>query len=109
MSTVTADSVPLSTVPDGVIRVSGTRVTLDIVVAAFLQGATAEAIADQYPSVPLADVYTILGHYLRHRVEVDRYLAGRRQQAAAVRQENEAAADPTGIRARLLARRPTQG
>lgn len=39
---------------DGVVRVAGTRVTLDTVVAAFEEGATAEEIAQQYPSLAFA-------------------------------------------------------
>jgi len=41
---------------DGVVRVGGTRVTLDTVVRAFLRGTAAEGIAQQYRSLSLADV-----------------------------------------------------
>lgn len=51
-------------------RVGGTRVTLDTLVAAFEQGATTEEIAQQYPSPGLADVYSVIGYYLRRRDEV---------------------------------------
>jgi uncharacterized protein (DUF433 family) len=101
-----AEPVPLGRDADGVIRVGGTRVTLDTVVDAYLSGATADAIAEQYPSLSTADVYTTLGYYLRHRNEVDAYLSDRRAQADRLRQENERRADPAGVRARLLARRP---
>jgi uncharacterized protein (DUF433 family) len=106
---VAAEPMPLATDADGVVRVGGTRVTLDTLVAAFQEGATAEAIAEQYPSLSLADVYTAIGYYLRHRAEVDAYLGRRRQQAAQVRQENEAKFNPVEIRDRLLARRGPQG
>jgi uncharacterized protein (DUF433 family) len=102
---VAAESAPLKTDADGVVRVGGTRVTLDTVVAAFHEGATAEAIAEQYPSLQLADIYATIGYYLRHRPEVDTYLHRREQQAAQVRQENESRFNPIGVRARLLARR----
>ncbi len=46
--TITNEVVPLRAEADGVIRVSGTRVTLDTVIAAFSEGATAEEIAQQY-------------------------------------------------------------
>ena len=59
------ETVPLGTGADGVIRVAGTRVTLETVVEAFRDGATAEEIVQQYPSLFLADVYQILGYYLR--------------------------------------------
>ncbi|MGO8815467.1 MAG: DUF433 domain-containing protein [Terriglobia bacterium] len=96
---------PLDATPDGVVRVGGTRVTLDTVVAAFLEGATAEEIAQQYPVLALADVYAAIGYYLRHRSEVEAYLDQRRHAAERVRSENAARFDPAGIRARLLARR----
>ena len=99
------DAVPLKADADGVVRVAGTRVTLDTIVAAFREGATAEEIAQQYPSISLADVYALIGYYLRQAEKVDAYLEQRRAQAQAVRRENERRFDPQGIRERLLARR----
>src|SRR6185437_3414007 len=40
--------VPLASDAHGVVRVGGTRATLDTVIAAFLDGTTAEEIAQQY-------------------------------------------------------------
>jgi uncharacterized protein (DUF433 family) len=102
---VPPELVPIETDADGVIRVGGTRVTLDTVVAAFDAGATAEEIVQQYPSVTLADIYSVIAYYLRHQSEVRAYLAQRQRQAAQVREENERRLDPTGVRDRLLARR----
>jgi uncharacterized protein (DUF433 family) len=85
--------------------VGKTRVTLDTVVAAFAEGATAEEIAQQYPSLNLADIYSVIGYYLRRRSEVEEYLRQRRQQADQVQKENESRFDPHGVRDRLLARR----
>lgn len=99
------EPVPIKTDADGVIRVGGTRITLDTVVAAFDAGATAEEIAQQYPVVMLADIYSVIAYYLRHESEVRAYLARRQQQAEQVRDENERRFDPTGVRERLLARR----
>ena len=48
---VMPEPVPLAADRDGVMRVGGTRVTLDTVVAAFREGATAEEITQQYPSL----------------------------------------------------------
>lgn len=98
------EPVPLSTDADGVVRVGGTRVALDTLVAAFREGATAETITEQYPSLQLGQIYTVLGYYLCHQTEVDAYLQRRRQEAAHVRQENEARFPLLGIRERLLAR-----
>ena len=99
------ERIPVHTDADGVIRIGGTRVTLDTVVAAFEAGATAEEIVQQYPSVALADAYSVIAYYLRHRAELGEYLDRRREQAAEVRHENEQRFDPSGVRDRLLARR----
>lgn len=99
------DTLPLETDTDGVVRVSRTRVTLDTIVQAFADGATAEEIAQQYPAVPLADIYSVIGYYLRRRADVDAYLRERRQHAEQIRAQNEARNNPVGIRERLLSRR----
>ena len=103
--TIVAEPPPLYTDAHGVIRVGNTRVTLDTVVSAFEEGATAEEIVYQYPTLNLADVYAALGYYLQRQDEVDTYLQRRRQQTQTVRESNEARYDPQGIRERLLARR----
>jgi uncharacterized protein (DUF433 family) len=103
--TDTTERVPIQTDGDGVIRVGGTRVTLDTVVAAFDAGATAEEIVQQYPSLDLADVYSVIAYYLRHRSDVQMYVTERQRQAAQVRDENAHRFDPSGVRDRLLARR----
>lgn len=69
-----AEPIPLVAHADGVIRVRGTRVTLDRVAQAFDRGATAEGIAQQYPTLALADVYAVLGYLLRHQAKVAVYL-----------------------------------
>jgi uncharacterized protein (DUF433 family) len=102
---VKAQPIPLETDADGVVRVAGTRVTLDTIVAAFSEGATAEEIVYQYPSLHLADVYAVIGYYLRHRPDVEVYLRQRQQQAEEVREQNEARFGPRGVCDRLLARR----
>ena len=102
---VPPERVSIETDADGVIRVGGTRVTLDTVVAPFDSGATVEEIIQQYPSLTLADVYSVIAYYLRHQPEVRAYVTKRQQQAAQVREENERRFDPAGVRDRLLARR----
>ena len=106
---IDTDPIPLRTDRDGVVRVAGTRVTLDTIVTAFRQGATAEEIAQQFPTVPLPDVYAVIGFYLRHRAEVEAYLEEGRQEAEAIRRKYESRLDRQGIRDRLLARRSPQG
>lgn len=103
--TISVQPVPLAVDADGMVRVAKTRVTLDTIVAAFLEGATAEEIAQQYPSLQLADVYAVIGHYLGRRADVEEYLRQRQRVAVELRVQNEERFDPTGIRAHLLARR----
>jgi uncharacterized protein (DUF433 family) len=99
------EPIPLHTDQGGVVRVGSTRVTLDSVVYAFQEGATAEQILEQYPSLRLADVYAVISYYLRHGEEVDAYVNEQRRQAEEVRRQDEARFDRSGIRERLLARR----
>lgn len=105
---VTDQPIPLTTDTHGVVRVANTRVTLDTLIAAFSEGATPETIAQQYPSLSLADVYAVIGYSLNHRPEVHAYLQQREQAEAQIRRDNEARFEPDGVRARLLARRSKQ-
>ena len=100
----TSEVVPLEFDENGAARVGGTRVTLDTIIAAFSDGATAEEIAQQYPSLELADIYQLIAYYLRRRSEVEAYLHKRAVQAGETRKKNESRFDPQGIRDRLLAR-----
>jgi uncharacterized protein (DUF433 family) len=102
---IKAEPAPLAVNPDGIVRVGGTRVTLDTVVAVFKQGATAEEIVHRYPSLRLGDIYASIAFYLNHSEDVEAYLKQRQQQAQEIRQMNEARFDPQGLRDRLLARR----
>ncbi len=99
------EPIPLKTDAAGIVRVGGTRVPLDSVIFAFNQGATAEEIVQQYPSLDLADVYAVVSYYLRHRDEVDVYLCQRQKQTEEIRRQNEARFPMNDIRERLLARR----
>jgi uncharacterized protein (DUF433 family) len=102
--TIVNTPVPLKTDVDGVVRVGNTRVTLDTVIATFKEGATAEEIVAQYPSLNLADVYAVIGYYLQQQPEVEAYLSQRQQVADEVRRQNEIRFNQQGIRERLLAR-----
>jgi uncharacterized protein (DUF433 family) len=102
---IDTEPVPLAANQDGVVRVGATRVTLDTVVAAFEEGATAEEIVQQYPALKLPDVYLVIGYYLRHRAEVEAYLQQRQELADRIYEENKKRLDPDGLRDRLLARR----
>ena len=55
-------------------RVRGTRVSLESVVLAFLNGQTPESIAQSFPTLSLEQVYGAITYYLGHRTEIDAYL-----------------------------------
>lgn len=96
-----AEPVPLNTDAEGVIRVGGTRVTLDTVVAAYRKGDTPEQIAQDYPSLQVADIYAVIAYYLRHQDEVTAYLEQRERQAEAVRRKFQTLFPSAGLRERL--------
>ncbi len=93
----TSAVVPLIADREGTIRVRGTRVTLDSIIMAFQNGATAEAVAQKFPPVTLADVYQVIAYYLHHSAEIDNHLALRRAEAApAIPTARKHGCDPTG-------------
>lgn len=100
-----AEPPPLRIEPNGTVRIGQTRVTLDTLFAAYQNGATAEQIVEQYPSLSLADVHETIGYCLRHPDEVTRYVRDREAESAHIRQAIEADPATQQIRARLLARR----
>jgi uncharacterized protein (DUF433 family) len=55
-------------------RVTGTRVSLDSVVYAWLSGNSPEGIVESFPSLTLEQVHGALAYYLANREEIDEYL-----------------------------------
>jgi uncharacterized protein (DUF433 family) len=98
-------TVPLSTDEAGVIRVAGTRVSLDSVIFAFIEGATPEEIAQDFPTLDLADIYSVISYYLQNRAEVEQYLEQRKVQREEIKRETESRFNPHGLRERLLTRK----
>jgi uncharacterized protein (DUF433 family) len=97
--------VPLREDEHGVIRVARSRVTLDSLVALFDRGATAEEIAQSFPTLALGDVYEVLSYVVVRRTEVDAYLQRRETEESATRDEAERRSPSADLRARLTARR----
>ena len=59
---------------DGGYWIAGTRVSLDSVVSAFLEGFSPESIADSFEMLTLEQVFGAIAYYLKHRAEIDAYL-----------------------------------
>jgi uncharacterized protein (DUF433 family) len=103
--TITPQPVPLQFDEHGTVRVGGTRVTLDSVIAVFKQGATPEGIVSRFPTLSLEDVYVVLGYYLANTKAVEDYLRQQEAEGDRIQAEIESHMDPRGVRDRLLARR----
>lgn len=99
-----AEPVPVLTDAHGVMRVVGTRVPLDTVVAAYEKGETPEQIAQDYSALETADIYAVIAYYLRHRQEVEAYLEQRREKTRSVRDELKKRFPSDGLKERLLSR-----
>jgi uncharacterized protein (DUF433 family) len=71
---VQAEAPPLTEDASGALRVGNSRVLLELVVRAFQEGATSEAIVQQYSTLKLSDVYATIAYYLRHSSETEQCL-----------------------------------
>jgi uncharacterized protein (DUF433 family) len=99
-----ADRLPLRVDEGGQIRVGNSRINLDLVVEQYENGMTPEDMVRAYDTLVLADVYAVIGYYLRHRDEVRAYLKRREEEAVALQAQIEAER-PRIAREELLARR----
>lgn len=57
------------------IRIKGTWVGLEIVLAEYLNGRTAEEIGLNYPALSLEQIHASIAYYLHNRATMDSYLA----------------------------------
>lgn len=102
---VRTEAPPLREDTSGALRIGDSRVLLELVIRAFQDGATPETIVQRYSTLALADVYAVIAYCLRHRSDVEGYLARREQKAEEVRGRVESGQGDLGeIRARLDAR-----
>ena len=107
MPTLALDALPVPLQEDetGSIRIGRSRVLLDVVMLAFDNGASPEAIAEAYNTLELADVYAVIAFYLRNQKEVREYLRRREQEGEELRRKLEAR-QPAWLREKLLGRQP---
>ena len=92
---------------DGGYWITGSRVSLDSLVYAFLRGASPEAIARSFPLVTLEDVFGAITFYLAHQPEVDAHLRQSESEFDALR-EKARQANPLLFKKLEEARRQTQ-
>lgn len=67
--------------------VSGTRISLDSVVYAFLRGESPEGIAESFPILTLEQIFGALAYYLANCEAIDEYLKAGRANFESLRQE----------------------
>ena len=90
---------------DGGYWITGTRVSLDSVVIAFLDGLSPETIvAECFPVLTLEQVYGAVAYYLAHQTEIDAYLREADAEFEALRQATRNA-DPQFHEKLMQARR----
>ena len=74
--------VPLRWAEEGqIVRLSNSRIALDIIVSLYRRGYTPEMIVDSYPWLELPDIYLIIAFYLRNKAIVHDYLCEREARA----------------------------
>jgi uncharacterized protein (DUF433 family) len=88
----------------GTIRVADTRITLDIVIGAYKLGDTPQEIAEAYPPLELAVIYSVIAYYLHHQIELDAYLEEGEREAEKHRQHFESDPRNKAFREKILAR-----
>ena len=86
------------------IRIAGTRVGIEVIITAYRDGYSPEAIALDYPSLTLEQIHATITYYLHNREALDTHLARLDVRFAAARTRQETQPDPPVI-ARLRALR----
>jgi uncharacterized protein (DUF433 family) len=92
------------------IRIAGTRVGLEHVLAAYESGSLAEEIAMAFPTITLEQVHGVIAWYLRNRSEAELYLHRQQELARRAREEQASQQAPDVIvRLRHLAEERVAG
>ena len=99
-----AEAPPMRVGAGGVIRIGTSRISFDLLVEQYENGMTPEDLVRAYDTLELADVYAVIGYYLKHREEAQAYLKRRSDEAGQLRTRIEQGR-PHVSRNELLARR----
>jgi uncharacterized protein (DUF433 family) len=73
---------------EGGYYVTGSRVSLDSIVYAYLRGESPEGIGESFPAVTLEQIFDALAFYLANRGAIDDYLSRGREEFARLREES---------------------
>ena len=73
----------------GLLRIDGTRMTVNQVVVWYKQGYSPEEIADQYPHLVLSQVYAALAYYHANKEEVEASLATEKEKSDQLEQAHK--------------------
>jgi uncharacterized protein (DUF433 family) len=84
---IAAEPVPIRIDEHGRAQIANTRVTLELVVAAYKSGQTPEQIQEDYDVLTLDDIYAVITYYLRHKDSVEEYILERREIGERVKRE----------------------
>jgi len=107
--TLIAEPPPLAMDDQGSVRVAGTRVLLELIVRDQRRGLSPEQIAERYETIDVPTAYAVVAYYLKHKSEVDAYVARREIEAEDLRRKIEANLPPAPTKQELLSRRKPSG
>ena len=74
----------------GRLRIDGTRMTVNQIVALYHQGLSAEQIVEQYPQRTLSEIYSVLAWYHANKDQFDKEMADEAAAGAHARKEQDA-------------------
>jgi uncharacterized protein (DUF433 family) len=94
---MTGDDRYLDAVTPDDVRIKGTRVGIEHVLSAYLDGYLPEEIAVEFPTVTLEQVHGVIAWYLRSQKEADDYLRRWQGQARSARAAQAGSAVPVVV------------
>ena len=104
------EGVPLHNHPDGQVRITGTRISLEIFIESYRLGHNTPALlAERFPSVSRAAAQAVLAYWQQNRAEVDEYLRRSEEKAEKVRHAIKSHPENIAQRKRFLERARAQG